>query len=121
MTAPYYHAVSSAKVFGGEPEDYLKIHEWIDESKTCFADFRHRALRHHSFGVMECEKVFGPTITLTNGRKIATRYIAEQHILEDCGGRIPTVSDWLECIQPKGWMARATPTRMKHGTREKQP
>jgi hypothetical protein len=39
-------------------------------------------------------------------------------VLEDCGGKIPTVEDWLSCIQAQPWMARATPTLLKHGTRE---
>lgn len=119
MTAPYYHAMSSAKVFGGEPEDYLDIHNWFDETKSAMGDFRHRALRHHAFGIAECVKLFGDVITNSKGKKIPVRYIAEQHVLEDCGGRIPDVGDWLETISPKGWMARATPTQLKHGTREK--
>jgi len=41
----YYHALSSVKRFGGKPEDYLPIHEFFDESKSHFADFRHRAAR----------------------------------------------------------------------------
>jgi hypothetical protein len=34
------------------------------------------------------------------------RYIAEHHILEDCGGRIPTVADWFRQIQAQPWMSR---------------
>ena len=30
MTHTYYHAKSSARVFGGQPEDYLAIHNWFD-------------------------------------------------------------------------------------------
>ena len=29
MSHPYYHAMSSARVFGGKPEDYLAIHQWL--------------------------------------------------------------------------------------------
>lgn len=119
MTATYYHAESSVRVFGGVPEDYIAIHNWFDETKSTFADFRHRALRHHAFGIAECVKVFGETVTNSEGKKVAVRYIAEQHVLEDCGGKIPTVQDWLEHLTPQPWMARATPTRLKHGTREK--
>ena len=51
MAHPYHHAVSSAKKFGGEPEEYLQLHQWLDGSKAHTADFRHRALRHHSEGI----------------------------------------------------------------------
>jgi hypothetical protein len=48
MAHPLEHAMNSARKFGGGAEDYLPIHEWFDESKAILADFRHRALRHHS-------------------------------------------------------------------------
>jgi hypothetical protein len=44
----YHHALSSVRKWGGEPEDYLALHQWFDESKSITADFRHRALRHHA-------------------------------------------------------------------------
>lgn len=115
MTHTYYHAQSSARTFGGEPEDYLIIHEWFDATKESFCDFRHRALRHHSEGIFECERVFGVTLVNSRGKKVPVRYIGEQHIIEDCGGRVPTLADWLSQIQPKSWMARAT--MIGHGTR----
>jgi hypothetical protein len=49
------------RVFGGQPEDYLAIHNWFDATKENFCDFRHRALRHHAEGIFECERVFGTT------------------------------------------------------------
>jgi hypothetical protein len=106
MSNPYYHAQSSVRLFGGKPEDYQPIHDWLDATKECFADFRHRALRHHSQGCFEAERVFGHTITNSAGTKVPTRLVAEQHIREDCGGRIPTVADWLGRIQPEVWMSR---------------
>jgi hypothetical protein len=30
MAHPYHHAVRSARLFGGRPEDYLAIHDWFD-------------------------------------------------------------------------------------------
>lgn len=38
------HAENSANKFGGKPEDYLPIHNWLDESKAFMANFWHRAL-----------------------------------------------------------------------------
>jgi hypothetical protein len=106
MTHTLFHAQSSVRRFGGEIEDYLGMHDWIDASKEMFCDFRHRALRHHSQGVFEAERVFGPAILNSDGRLIPTRYIAEQHIKEDCGGIVPSVSDWLSRIRPETWMSR---------------
>ena len=106
MTHPIFHAQSSVRRFGGKVEDYVVIHDWLDGTKELFADFRHRALRHHSQGVFECERVFGPTITNSDGRVVPVRYIAERHIQEDCGGIVPSVSDWLSRIRPDTWMSR---------------
>lgn len=100
---PYHHALSSAKKFGGTWEDYIDIHHWFDESKQYFADFRHRALRHHAQGIFECEKVFGQTIVNSDGRTLPTRYIGEQHVREDLG-RIPSLQDYLLRIDPLPWM-----------------
>jgi hypothetical protein len=86
-----------------EPDEYLALHQFLDASKAHMADFRHRALRHHSEGVYLLEKTFGPTITLSTGRVLPVRFIGEQHVMEDLG-RIPTVADWLGRIQPESWM-----------------
>ena len=59
MAHPLKHAESSARQFGGKAEDYLPIHNWFDESKAFFPDFRHRALRHHAEGIFLAEKLFG--------------------------------------------------------------
>ena len=68
MATSYHHAVSSARKFGGIPEDYIAIHTWFDESKMHWADFRHRALRHHTEGIFLAEKIFGVTLTNSEGK-----------------------------------------------------
>ncbi len=105
MTHTYYHAQSSARKFGGKPEDYLPIHDWFDATKESFCDFRHRAIRHHAEGIFEAQCVFGQTITNSDGKEIPVRYVGEQHCLEDLGGRIPNRADWLSCIKPEVWMS----------------
>jgi len=109
---PWHHAVSSANKHGGKAEDYLKIHDWFDASKAHYADFRHRAMRHHSAGIFECEAVFGATIVNSNDKPVPVRLLGEQHVREDCGF-IPTVADWLSCIQPKPWMEKVA-VRSRH-------
>jgi hypothetical protein len=105
MSHPYHHALSSVKKWGGEVEDYIKIHNWFDESKSMWADFRHRALRHHAEGIFMCETIFGSTITLSNGKSIPTRWVGEQHVKEDLG-RIPSIQDWFSTITPQKWMGQ---------------
>lgn len=103
---PHHHAMTSVKVWGGKVEDYVAIHDWFDATKEVFADARHRALRHHSQGIFECERVFGRIIINSDGREVPVRYIGEQHVKEDCGGRIPTVADWFTHINVQPWMNR---------------
>jgi hypothetical protein len=103
MANPYHHSLSSVKKWGGNADDYIRIHDWFDASKEMMGDFRHRALRHHTQGIFELERVFGHTITLSTGRVIPVRWVGEQHVLEDMGF-IPTLSDWLINIKPQPWM-----------------
>ena len=107
MTHSIFHAQSSVRRFGGQVGDYRALHDWLDATKECFCDFRHRALRHHSQGVFEAERVFGVTIRNSDGTEVPTRYLAEQHIKEDCGGIVPSVADWLSRIRPEAWMSRS--------------
>ncbi|RMH32082.1 MAG: hypothetical protein D6690_14620 [Nitrospirae bacterium] len=101
-----YHAKRSAAKWGGVAEDYLPIHEWLDATKELFPDCRHRALRHHSHGIFEAERLFGRSITTSTGKLVPVREIAELHIKEDCGGFIPSVSDWLSQMRIQVWMNR---------------
>ena len=100
---PLQHAESSVRKFGGEVDDYLPIHQWFDASKAHMADFRHRALRHHSEGIFDAEQKFGCSITNSDGDEIPVRFVGEQHVKEDLG-RIPTLADWLLRIDPEPWM-----------------
>lgn len=59
MAHSYHHAVSSAKRFGGDPDEYLELHSFMDSSKAAWADQRHRALLHQSFGIYLTEELFG--------------------------------------------------------------
>ena len=104
MAHPFHHAQSSAKRFGGVPQDYQHIHDWFDETKANMADFRHRALRHHSLGIFWCEEEFGTVITISTGKKVPVRMVAEQHVREDFSGFIPSVQDWLKGIPFETWM-----------------
>jgi len=146
MANPWHHSVSSAKSHGGEPEDYLQVHAWFDMSKEHFADFRHRALRHHTQGIFECERTFGPTIELSICKRcgtgmmsmlhdeddpvvgshefepklVPTRWIGEQHVQEDLGF-IPSLGDWLKTMQPEPWMNKSRRLSKELEEAEREP
>jgi hypothetical protein len=111
MAHPYHHALSSAKKWGGTANDFFPLHAWMDESKMLTADFRHRALRHHSEGCFMLERIFGVTITISTGRTVPVRHIGEQHIIEDLGF-IPSFAQWVSCIRPEPWMGRTQPIHL---------
>jgi hypothetical protein len=105
MAHPYHHSLSSVRKWGGLVFDYLPLHRWFDQSKAIAADFRHRALRHHAEGIFVLETVFGPTLTLSGGKVIPTRWVGEQHVKEEFGF-IPSFADWMRAIGPLPWMGR---------------
>tara|TARA_R100001530_G_scaffold16339_1_gene14401 strand:+ start:1161 stop:1493 length:333 start_codon:yes stop_codon:yes gene_type:complete len=105
MANCYYHALSSVKKWGGDPEDYQPIHDWFDESKMIVADYRHRALRHHAEGCFMAERIFGTTITNSDRKVVPVRLIAERHIIEDLGF-VPSFVDWIKYIKPVKWMMK---------------
>jgi len=106
MATPVHHSMSSVKNWGGKLEDYMPIHNWFDDTKAYFPDFRHRALRHHSFGIKECIEKFGDYITNSDNKRIPVKLIGEQHVKEDCG-YIPSLQDWLVHIKPQHFMYTA--------------
>lgn len=109
MAHPLLHAKSSAKKFGGKPEDYIHLHEWLDETKGWIGSSTHRMFRHHSEGIFEMERLFGPSFTNSDGKVVYTRYVGEQHVKEDCYGYLPSAKEWLNSINSKErpiWMMR---------------
>ena len=101
---PYVHAKNSVKRYGGVVEDYLPIHDWFDSTKAAYADFAHRAILHNTFGIFLAEQLFGTTLINSDGKTVSVRDIAEDHVKEDTGGRIPTLQDWLKDLKPEPWM-----------------
>lgn len=103
MAQSWIHAEASARHFGGSPEDYLALHEWVDSFKKIVGDVTHRQYRHNSAGPWMAQEVFGRTIINSDGKKILVREICENHIVEDLGW-IPSPSDWSACLTCKVWM-----------------
>lgn len=107
MSHPIQHSKSSAKKFGGQWEDYIKYHEWFDETKAWVGHSIHRMFRHHSEGIFECEKIFGTHFFNSDNNIVYTRYVGEQHVKEDCNGYIPSAKEWVDALNNK-----ETPTWM---------
>lgn len=109
---PLLHANLSVKKYGGTVEDYLDIHNFIDSSKACMPDIRHRAILHSAFGCYIVEQVFGVYRTNEDGKRYSTRDIAEEHIIQDLGF-IPTVEQYLNNMTIQPWMSGTE--RRAHG------
>jgi len=96
---PFEHALLSVRDFKGSPEDYLKIHEWLDQTKAHYPDWKHRAILHNSFGMILAEAYFQPGFTNSDGKYVSVREILRRHIIQDLGF-VPTVKDWLQHLKP---------------------
>lgn len=104
MAKPWIHSQSSSRKYGGKPEDYIEIHNFMDSSKAVIADNRHRALTHNSWFLSTVlERVFGVTLINSAGRTVSVRDIGEQHVYEDLGC-IPSAQDFLAEMEYKSWM-----------------
>lgn len=84
----YQHAVSSAVALGGQWNDYLAIHEFIDSTKVACSDIRHRMILHSiDFGGALARMAF------PDYGKV--EQVVIQHVVEDVR-EARTLSGWLE-------------------------
>lgn len=105
MSKAHIHAASSVRRWGGEAADYLPIHLFMDSSKAALADNRHRALTHNAWFIREViPRVFGDTFTNSADKVVSTIDVAEQHVIEDYKGFIPSAQDFLAEMELKPWM-----------------
>jgi hypothetical protein len=106
----WYHAQSAARKWGGTPEDYLPIEEFIDSSKKIIGDSRHRSIYHHTEGCWLVQSIFGSNLIIDKGSgklvRVPTRLIAERHIIEDLGW-LPSPADYIKSMSLATWMSGA--------------
>ena len=112
MSKPVIHSRSSVKKYGGVIDDYIKIHTFLDSSKSAISDVRHRAIFHSAFGIFIVQQVFGEYFINSEGKYVSVRDIAEDHILEDLGF-IPTAENYLNNMKVQDWMSGSMRNRMK--------
>ena len=95
------HSLLSRKKFGGNPEDYLPVHKFLDSSKLFYYHLKHRILLHNSYGMEVCISKFGELITNIDGKKILVRDIVAEHCKEDLYGIVPTLNNWFKYADEK--------------------
>lgn len=108
---PYIHSKNSAKKYGGIPEDYLEIHQFMDSAKDHLGTIVHRLILHNTFGISLAEKIFGDFVQTGTGKIVRTNYItnsigekvfirdiAQDHVREDLCGKIPSLSEQFQNI-----------------------
>ncbi len=91
----WQHCLLSQRKFGGQPEDFVAVHRFIDHSKLYLYHFKHRLLLHNLYGVELCMERFGDFITTCDGHTVLVRDVAAAHCSEDLSGRVPTLYEWL--------------------------
>lgn len=100
----FLHGKIHAKKYGGHPNDYADIDDFIDSTKQAVADVRHRAILHSAFGCFLVEKVFGRVRTNSDGKEYSPRDVAEDHIQQDLGF-IPSMEQYLNNMTIQPWMS----------------
>jgi hypothetical protein len=109
---PFIHSKIHAKKYGGVPDDYADIDDFIDSTKQAVPDVRHRTILHSAFGCFLVEKIFGRVRTNSSGKEYSPRDVAEDHILQDLGF-IPTMERYLNCMTVEPWMSGTMKTTRK--------
>lgn len=104
MAKAMVHARNSVRRYGGKVEDYIELHELMDETKKAHATVAHRAIFHSSYGVWLIEKILGRELTNSDGKTVSIRQLAEEHVIEDLG-YIPSLDEWLSHVDLQPWMA----------------
>jgi hypothetical protein len=102
----------SVAKWGGVAEDYLRVHELLDECLDIDCPQRRLLARHHSEGIFLAETICGTLVMNSHNKPIPTRIIAEMHIAQEFD-YIPLVSNIMKTIKPKSWMMKvAEPSRV---------
>lgn len=114
---PLQHARISAHRYGGEWQDWIGFHDWIDRSKLLFPSMQHRLFLHSDFGEWLAVRTFGDKVCASSGAVVPTRDLFRDHQIEDLGRVIP-LSKWLREVDTDFWQRRRQPPRQLEGIRE---
>ena len=114
---PLQHARITAYRYGGEWQDWIAIHDWIDRSKAIFPSMQHRIFLHSDFGEWLAVRIHSEKIGAEDGTVIPTRDLFRDHQVEDLG-RVVTLAEWLREIDTEYWKCRRKPPRHLEQIRE---
>jgi hypothetical protein len=114
---PLQHARITAHRYGGEWQDWIAIHDWIDRSKAIFPSMQHRMLLHSDFGEWLTVRIHGEAIMAEDGTVISTCDLFRDHQVEDLG-RVVTLAEWLCEVDADYWTRRRKPPRQLERVRE---
>lgn len=91
--------------FGGDVETWKPMADWFNLAPNAYPQYgtRTMVLRHHTQGIFDCMRVFGPTYMPLEGGKRPTRLLAESWVRESVGS-IPSTYAVLRCVKPARWM-----------------
>ncbi|HEU0176659.1 MAG TPA: hypothetical protein VFV58_20520 [Blastocatellia bacterium] len=107
---PLQHARITGRRYGGEWQDWIEIHDWIDRSKVIFPSMQHRMFLHSDFGEWLAIRVYDEAIRSKSGAVTPTRDLFRDHQVEDLG-RVVTLAEWLHEIDADYWTRRRKPPR----------
>ena len=111
---PLQHARITAHRYGGEWQDWIALHDWIDRSKMIFPSMQHRMFLHSDFGEW---LTLQASIAAADGTVVATRDLFRDHQVEDVGRVVP-LAEWLREIDAEYWQRRHPPPRRWAAIRE---
>ena len=114
---PLQHARITAYRYGGEWQDWIAIHDWIDRSKAVFPSMQHRMFIHSDFGEWLAVRIHGEMIGAGDRTIISTHDLFRDHQVEDLG-RVVTLAEWLREIDADYWTRRRNPPRALEQVRE---
>jgi hypothetical protein len=114
---PLQHARITAHRYGGEWQDWIAIHDWIDRGKAIFPSVQHRMFLHSDFGEWLAVGIHGDAIGAEDGTVISTRDLFRDHQVEDLG-RVVTLAEWLREVDTDFWTRRRKPPRHLEQIRE---
>jgi hypothetical protein len=117
MMKPLQHAHITAHRYGGQWQDWIAFHDWIDRSKAIFPSMQHRMFLHSDFGRWLALMVFGEFIESGDGLQVPTDDLFCDHQIEDLG-RVVTLSEWLRETDAVYWERRLQPPRYLEQIRE---
>lgn len=107
---PLQHARITAHRYGGQWQDWIVFHDWIDRSRLIFPRMQHRMFLHSDFGEWLAVKVHGASLTATGGMAVSTADLFRDHQMEDLG-RVVSLSEWLRAVDVQYWVHRRQPPR----------